>query len=146
MVGSAVGFYTRAFVTFGAPIDVSGWDHHSRRDVLELAHVVRDRIGRLQKVLPTSLVAAGMKPSTTTRDLTARVGALIATLDERGANLDERDPNRAVEAGLAQLVSRGAIVPEDGRHRVRDRTLLRYYARALDHLLPPPRSTGLHAH
>jgi glycerol-3-phosphate O-acyltransferase len=146
MVGSAVGFNTRAFVTFGAPIDGSEWDHHSRRDVLEFAHLVRTRIGLLQKVLPTSIVAAAMKPSTTTHDLVARVGALIATLDERGANLDERDPERAVETGLAQLVIRGAVVPEDGRHRVRDRTLLRFYARALDHLLAPPRSTGPHAH
>jgi glycerol-3-phosphate O-acyltransferase len=147
MVGSAVGFHTRAFVTFGAPIAAAGWDHHSRRDVLEFAHLVRNRIGQLIKVLPTSLVAAAMRPSATTRDLEARVASLIAALDAGGANLDERDPGRAVEAGVAQLCARAAIVPEGGRFRVRDRSLLRFYARTIDHLAQsPPRSTGLHAH
>ncbi len=146
MVGSAVGYHSRAFVTFGEPIAATGWDHHSRRDVLQLAHVVRNRIGLLQKVLPTNGLAAAMKPSTTTPDLEARVAALIARLEERGANLGERNARAAVDAGLAQLVSRGAVVPEGGLYRVRDRILLRFYARALDFLLAPPRSSGLHAH
>jgi hypothetical protein len=108
---------------------------------------VRNRIGQLIKVLPTSLVAAAMRPSATTRDLEARVASLIAALDAGGANLDERDPGRAVEAGVAQLCARAAIVPEGGRFRVRDRSLLRFYARTIDHLAQsPPRSTGLHAH
>lgn len=146
MVGSAVGYHSRAFVTFGEPIDASSLDHHSRRDVLQFAHLVRSRIGELQKIVPTSVVAAAMKPSMSGTDLVAKVGALIATLDERGANLLERDPARTVEIGVAQLVSRAAIVADDHRYRVRDRMLLRFYARALDYLLAPPRSAGLHAH
>jgi len=146
MVGSAVGYHSRAFVTFGTPIDASSLDHHSRRDVLQFAHLVRSRIGELQKITPTSVVAGAMKPSVTGRDLVERVGALIATLDERKANLLERDPARTVEIGVAQLVSRAAIVADDQRYRVRDRMLLRFYARALDYLLAPPRSAGLHAH
>lgn len=146
MLGSAVGFNTRAIITFGQPIPVAGWDHHSRHQVLEFAHLVRDRIGKLQKILPTSLVAAAMRPSTSASDLESRVATLIGQLAERGGNLDETNPARAVDAGVAQLIARAAIVPEGGLYRVRDRSLLRYYARSLDHLLASPRSRGGHAH
>jgi 1-acyl-sn-glycerol-3-phosphate acyltransferase len=146
MVGSAMGFNTRAIVSFGQPIPVRGWDYRSRRDVLEFAHLVRDRIGRLQKILPTMLVARVMRPSASSRDLELWVGALIGQLAERGGNLDETNPARAVDAGVAQLTARGAIVPEGGKYRVRDRTLLRYYARSLDHLIEPSRSRVGHAH
>ena len=36
MVRYAVGYRSRAFVTFGRPIPLDGWDPQSRRDVLEL--------------------------------------------------------------------------------------------------------------
>ncbi|HEY8551338.1 MAG TPA: 1-acyl-sn-glycerol-3-phosphate acyltransferase [Vicinamibacterales bacterium] len=146
MVGSAVGFHTRAFITFGEPVSAEGFDHHSRRDVLELAHLVRGRIGLLHKVLPTALVAAAMRPSSSEADLCSRIGDLIARLDERGANLDVRDPREATASGLELLIDRGAIVAEGDRYRVRDRILLRYYAHSIDHLLEPPRRAASHAH
>ena len=59
MVRYAVGYRSRAFVTFGEPIAAAGIDPHARRDVLELAHHIRDSIGRLMKVLPTMVMADG---------------------------------------------------------------------------------------
>src|SRR5579864_6807010 len=43
MVRYAVGYRSRAFVTFGAPITAGDRDVHSRSDVLELARLVRAR-------------------------------------------------------------------------------------------------------
>src|SRR5207245_4766858 len=69
MVRYAVGYRSRAFVTFGAPIPVVECDVHSRSDVLELTRLVRTRIGSQYKVLPTALFAAAMRPSIARRDL-----------------------------------------------------------------------------
>src|SRR5437867_11534019 len=76
MVRYAVGYRSRAFVAFGAPISVADVDPHSRSDVLDLTRLVRARIGLLYKVLPTALFAAAIRPSITRRDLDARVDAL----------------------------------------------------------------------
>jgi len=62
MVGLAVGYRSRAYVTFGPPIAVGAYDPDSRKDALELAHLTRDTIGRLYKVLPTAIVASAMRP------------------------------------------------------------------------------------
>ncbi len=42
MVRFAVGYQSRAFVTFGAPLPLDGYDPESRRDVMTLAHQIRD--------------------------------------------------------------------------------------------------------
>ena len=138
MVRYAVGYRSRAFVTFGEPIDIANCDPHSRRDVLELAHRTRDAIGRLVKVLPTSLVASAMRPSLAPRELERRVGGLIEVLRTSGANLEVTDPHEAADAGVRAFIARGIIVAEDGRLRVRERNVLRYYGRMLDHLLHAP--------
>jgi glycerol-3-phosphate O-acyltransferase len=143
MVRYAVGYRSRAFVTFGKPIDISCCDPHSRRDVLELAHRTRDAIGRLIKVLPSSLVATAMGPSISRRDLEIRVAALIDTLAAGGANLDTVDARHAVEVATRAFASRGVIVVERGRLRVRQRNVLRYYARTIEHLLHAP---GIRTH
>src|SRR5438477_735243 len=52
MVRYAVGYKSRAFVTFGKPIAIDV-DPASRRDVLDFANTVMTAIGRLYKVLPT---------------------------------------------------------------------------------------------
>jgi hypothetical protein len=39
------------------------------------------------------------------------------------------------------LETRNIIVVEDGRYRVRERNVLRYYARSIAHLLSPPAAT-----
>src|SRR6202011_528902 len=47
MVRYAVGYRSRAFVTFGAPIPASDYDPESRTEVLELARLIRIRIGAM---------------------------------------------------------------------------------------------------
>jgi glycerol-3-phosphate O-acyltransferase len=145
MVRYAVGYQSRAFVTFGTPINIQGFDAESRRDVMNLAHAIRDAIGMLYKVLPTAVVAAAMRPSITRRDLEARCGSLIDTVAALGANMGVRSGREAVESATEALVSRNVIhVERGGRYRVRERMVLRYYARTIQHLLSdtrrPPRT------
>jgi glycerol-3-phosphate O-acyltransferase len=137
MVRYAVGYRSRAFVTFGKPIGLD-IDPTSRRDVLEFAHTVMDAIGRLYKVLPTAVVANAMRPSITRRDLEARADAVIDTLRSAGANLGVGSGAEAVALGLEPLEARGIVVIERSRVRVRERNVLRYYARTLAHLLASP--------
>jgi len=141
MVRYAVGYRSRAFVTFGAPIPVAGCNAQSRTEVLELTRLVRDRIGKQYKVLPTALVAAAMRPSMARRDLEARIDELIGELSARHANLEVASGKQAVDAAAGPLETRGIIVLERGRFRVRQRSVLRYYARTIEHLVPAPRVT-----
>jgi 1-acyl-sn-glycerol-3-phosphate acyltransferase len=139
MVRYAVGYQSRAFVTFGAPIRLGDTDPESRRDVMALAHRVRETIGRLYKVLPTALVATAMRPSITRRELEAAVDALIDVLRAGHANLGVATGRQAVEEATDLLLARNIVyVERGGRFRVRERTVLRYYARTLQHLLAGP--------
>ncbi len=145
MVRYAVGYESRAFVTFGPAIPLSNYNPTSRRDIINLAHRLRDTIGRLYKVLPTALVAAAMRPSITRRQLEDRVGALNETLRAAGANLSTVNPARAASEGTNLLAARGIIVIERGsRFRVRQRTVLRYYAKTIQHLVAPRRTSAAH--
>src|SRR6476646_7494655 len=139
MVRYAVGYQSRAFVTFGKPIPLTGWTADARRDVMDLAHLVRDTIGRLHKVLPTAVVAAAMRPSIERRDLENRAEDVIGIVRAAGANLGVTSGREAVELGAPMLADRGIIHVERGSlFRVRERTVLRYYARKLQHLLTGP--------
>ena len=138
MVRYAVGYRSRAFVTFGTPIPASGIDPDSRRAVLDLSHAVMKAIGRVYKVLPASVVAASMRPSISLRDLEQRADALVETLGAIGANLGVTSGAQAVAEAVEPLEARGIVVLEEGRVRVRNRNVLRYYARSLDHLLASP--------
>jgi glycerol-3-phosphate O-acyltransferase len=140
MVRFAVGYQSRAFVTFGAPVPLKGYDPESRREVLHLAQSLRETIGRLYKVLPTALVAAAMRSSTVRRDLEDRVEILAAELRAAHANLGAAPAAQVVDEGLEQLGARGVLVVErSGRIRVRERAVLRYYARTIQHLASGPR-------
>jgi glycerol-3-phosphate O-acyltransferase len=142
MVRYAVGYQSRAFVTFGKPISMRGYDVDSRRDVMALAHHVRDTIGSMHKVLPTAVVAAAMRPSITRHDLVGRADALLDTLRAAGANMGVTSGREAVDQAADALAARNIIyVERGGRFRVRERTVLRYYARTLQHLLTGPRRT-----
>ena len=99
---------------------------------------MRDTIGRLMKVLPTSLMAAAMRPSIRQSDLEGRVAALIATLQRANANLEITDPREVIDQACRLFAARGVIVVEDRTYRVRERNVLRYYAHTIDHLLPVP--------
>ena len=145
MVRYAVGYQSRAFVTFGSPIRLSAHDGESRRDVMALAHLIRDNIGRLYKVLPTAVVAAAMRPSIGRRDLEARADALIENLRSAGGNMGVTTGREAVQQGAELLAARNIIhVERGGRYRVRERTVLRYYARTVQHLLAGPRRSRTH--
>ncbi len=135
MVRYAVGYRSRAFVTFGAPMPVGDVDPQSRGDLLALTRQIRARIGALYKVLPTALFAAAMRPSITRRDLENRIDQLIEELAVRRANLGVTSGREAVEEAAEPLETRGIVVLERGRFRVRDRSVLRYYARTIEHLL-----------
>ena len=138
MVRYAVGYRSRAFVTFGAPMVVDGIDTESRREVLEFTHQVMATVGRLVKVLPTGVIAHAMGPSITRGDLAQRADAILDTLRAAGANLGVTSGAEALDQGIEPLEARGIIVSERGRLRVRDRNVLRYYAHTLDHLLASP--------
>src|SRR5262245_32327369 len=135
MVRYAVGYRSRAFVTFGAPIPVGQRDAQSRSDVLELTRLIRARIGDLYKVVPTALFASAMRPSIAKRDLETRIDRLIEELTARHANLAVTNGREALNDAAPLLEGRGIIVLEQGRFRVRDRSVLRYYARTIEHLL-----------
>jgi glycerol-3-phosphate O-acyltransferase len=142
MVRYAVGYQSRAFVTFGEPIALKDYDPDSRRDVMALAHLTRDTIGRLYKVLPTAIVAAAMRAGITRRELEARAQAVIDTVAAAGGNLSVTSGREAVERAAEPLETRNVVhVERGGRFRVRERTVLRYYARTLNHLLSAPRRT-----
>ena len=89
MVRYAVGYRSRAIVTFGKPLSIDGVDPTSRREVLDLAHTIMEAVGRLHKVLPTAVVANAMRPSITRRELESRADAVLDTLRSRG-----RQPRR----------------------------------------------------
>jgi len=145
MVRYAVGYESRAFVTFGTPIRLTAYDPESRRDVMTLGHQVRDAIGLLYKVLPTAVVAAAMRPSIIRRELESRADDIIAVLRDSGANLGVRSGREAVERGAPMLEDRNVIhIDRGGRFRVRERTVLRYYGRTLQHLLSAPRGGRTH--
>jgi hypothetical protein len=109
---------------------------------MALAHLTRDTIGRLYKVLPTAVVAAALRPGMTRRELELRAQAVIDDAAAAGGNLEVTSGREAVERAAEPLETRGIVVVErGGRFRVRERTVLRYYARTLSHLLAPPRRT-----
>src|SRR4029077_19396232 len=141
MVRYAVGYRSRAFVTFGAPIPASDYNPQSRTDVLALARLVRARISSQYKVLPTAVFAAAMRPSITKRDLEDRINQILEELTVRRANLGVTSGRQAIAEAAEPLETRGIIVLEGGRFRVRERSVLRYYARSIEHLLATPGRT-----
>jgi hypothetical protein len=112
---------------------------------MDLAHRIRDTIGSLQKILPTAVVAGVVKPSMTRAELESAADVLLETLRARGANLGVTSGRQAIEEGLTALADRNIVhVERGGRIRVRERTVLKYYARGLQHLLTPRRAPRTH--
>jgi glycerol-3-phosphate O-acyltransferase len=141
LVRYAVGYRSRAFVTFGKPISLAGIDPESRKTVMDLTRHVRNQIGKQYKVLPTAVLAAAMKPSDTRAELKGRIEGVLDTLRSVNANLSVSSAEEVLELATEPLATRNIIVVEQGgRYRVRERNVLRYYARSLSHLLSPPSS------
>jgi glycerol-3-phosphate O-acyltransferase len=141
LVRHAVGYQSRAFVTFSPAIPLAGYDANSRRDLVTLTHRIHDAIGLSYKVLPTALVAAATRPQITRSELVGRVDELLAVIVAEHANVAVRTGRQAVDEGVERLAERGVLVEERQRIRVRDRLVLRYYARTIQHLLHRPRRT-----
>jgi len=138
MVRYAVGYRSRAFVTFGTPVEVGGFNAESRTSVLELGHHLMQVIGRQVKVLPTALMASALGPSMSDAELLDALHTRLDALKAVGANLELSDAPAVMAAAAGPLEDRGIITRDEGRFRVRDRNLLRYYARGIEHLLPAP--------
>jgi glycerol-3-phosphate O-acyltransferase len=137
----AVGYRSRAFVTFGTPIAIDGIDPENKKSVMDLLRHLRTEIGKQYKVLPTAVLAASMKPSDTRAELKGRIEGVLDTLRSVNANLSVKSAEEVLEIATEPLATRNIIVVEQGRYRVRERNVLRYYARSLAHLLSPPSST-----
>jgi len=113
--------------------------------VMALAQLTRETIGRLYKVLPTAIVAAAMRPAISRPDLETRAQQVIDAVAAAGGNLAVTSGRDAVEQAAAPLEARGIVhVERGGRFRVRERTVLRYYARTLEHLLAGSRRARPH--
>ncbi len=143
MVRYAVGYQSRGIVTFGRPIQIGDYDPDARRDMVRLRLRVREAVGRLYKVVPTALVAAAIRPSIARAELEDRIDQMIEILRSAEANLDVTSGRAAVDAATDLLATRGIIVVEGDRYRVRERNVLRYYARTIDHLLKHRGGSGL---
>lgn len=137
MARFAVGYRSRAIVTFGAPIAMQSFDAESRSDAVELTRLLRAHIGAQVKVVPTSLFCAAMRPSIGRDALVDRIDRLVATVAAQPSNLDLTRGADVVDAAAEALDARGIIAIEDGHFRVRERHVLRYYARTIEHLTGP---------
>ena len=145
MIRYAVGYQSRAIVSFGQPITMGDYDPDARRDMVRLQRRVREAVGRLYKVLPTALVAASLRRSMERTELEDRVDQLIETLESSKANLDVTSGRAAVDAAIGLLETRGIVVTDGSGYRVRERAVIRYYAHTIDHLLKPRRESS-HTH
>jgi len=135
MVRFAVGYQSRAIVNFGTPISLSEYDPDGRRSMLQLTRRIRGAIGHLYTVVPTALIAAAMRPSIERQELEDRIDKLIEILRLANASLDVSTGREAVKAATKPMVTRGILVVDGNRYRVRERIVLRYYARTIEHLL-----------
>src|SRR5213594_3035790 len=107
MVRYAVGYWSRAFVTFGPPIPIDRRAAESRSDGLELTRLIRAKIGAQYKVLPTAVFAAAMRPSINRRDLESRIDRLIGELAGNHANLGVSSGRQAIDEAAEPLELRG---------------------------------------
>jgi glycerol-3-phosphate O-acyltransferase len=135
MVRYAVGYQSRAICSFGEPIRLADYDPDGRRSMVQLTRRIRDAIGRNYTVVPTALVAAAMRPSIRRDELEDEINKLIDILRAAGARLDVATGREALDAATEAMVTRGILVVEGDRYRVRERNVLRYYARTIAHLL-----------
>jgi len=145
-----------ACVNFGSPVSVRAWaaarggiaferlgKEQRQAEVAALGRHLMDEVGRLIPVLPVPLVATVLlqrgEPASAL-DIKTSVGALVRTLEARGARLyvPRRDWDYAVSAGLRMLTLRHLVDERDGLFMARaDETpLLHYYANSIAHLLP----------
>jgi len=68
-------------------------------------------------------------------ELISRLDDRIGMLASVGANLAVKNGRQAADDGVTRLVERDVLVEERSVLRVRDRVVLRFYARSIEHLL-----------
>ena len=85
-----------------------------------------------------------MRPSIELTDLTDRIDGLLEVLRVSGANLAVSTGQQAVEEAIEPMTERGILVIDGTKCRVRDRMVLRYYARSIQHLLSPRSEQSTH--
>ena len=146
MVRYAVGYQSRAFVTFGTPIPISA----ARSGVAARRHDARARDPRRDRTpLQGPADGGGRRGDAAVDDAArargARRRASSTCCARPNANLGVQSGREAVEVGAPALADRNIIYLErGGRFRVRERTVLRYYARTIQHLLAPRRPIRTH--
>ncbi len=84
-----------------------------------------------------------MRPSVERQELEDRVDQLIEILRLANANLDVLTGREALDVATEPMKTRGILVVEGDLYRVRQRTVLRYYARSIEHLLKDRGRSGL---
>ena len=130
MVRFAVGYRSRAFVTFGRPIPLDGFDPDvaARRCSIWRTWCARRSAGST-RCCRRRCVAAAMRPSITRADLDRphRRDARHAAGDRRQPGGDERPTRRSRRPPSRSRHAASSSI-EDGRFRVRERNVLRYYA------------------
>ena len=72
-----------------------------------------------------------MRPSIPDGELADRITALLDRLRASSANLAVSSAAEAIAQAAEPLEARGVLAREDGRFRVRDRTVMRYYGRSI---------------
>ena len=136
MVRYAVGYRSRAFVTFGAPIPAGDCDAAvAQRRPRTDAPRARAHRRALQGAADGGLRRRRCGRRSRGAISKARIDRLIEELAARHANLGVTSGRQAVDEAAEPLETRGIVVLERGRFRVRDRSVLRYYARTIEHLL-----------
>ena len=134
MVRFAVGYRSRAIVTFGRPIPLDA-TIRTRGDRSWICHTGCAGDGRIYKVLPTAVVAAG-DAAFHHAGRSHRTGRLASSIRfAPPGEVDVPSGEEAVEAAAEPFGGARDPRVEDGRFRVRERNVLRYYAAAIEHLL-----------
>ena len=137
MVRYAVGYRSRAFVTFGQPIPLDGVEAESRTvGAGPEPHGDGARRAADTRCCRRPVIAAAMRPSNHAAELENRVDGDARSRCVPAAPTSAWTRRPRPSPAVEPLEARGIMAVSDGRVRVRERNVLRYYARGIDHLLP----------
>ena len=143
-----------ACVNFGTPVstrtylaerdlDLRSVDREQRfAEVGRLAGTLMEQVGAVIPVVPVALVAAVLDRSPgrewTKLEIKKEVGALMASLEDRGAHVyvPRSNDDYAIDVGLRTLILRRVVVEDRGIFKTRSEegALLAYYASSIEHL------------
>ena len=156
MIGRRWYRFGYACANFGSPLSLRDWLDRRGTDlrrlpkdarfgeVEALAQELMRRVAAAMPVLPVSLIAALFVRHPGRRfselELKAAAHGLMRRLEQDGAHvyIPRADQDYAIAVGLRMLTLRRLVEAADGLYAAREPELpvLRYYANAIDHLLP----------